>query len=226
MLWLIPILIFDVHNIHSRQLSKSLYVAQYEKYNSQRIYDIHVVKREISIRWHGRGGQGAVTAAQVVATCAIVKGLYAQAFPEFGPERRGAPVKAYTRLSTRPIRHREPILNPDYLVILDPSLLELSATLEGVHDDTIIIVNSPDLPDVLKNKNFRKIVYIDATDVAMKTIGRPIVNTAILGALLKALDLITVEDVLKGLEKFFSGKLLEVNKKAVVEAYNLARVIG
>jgi len=182
-------------------------------------------RQEISIRWHGRGGQGAVTAAQVVATCAIMKGLYAQAFPEFGPERRGAPVKAYTRLSTRPIRHREPIVNPDYLVILDPSLLELPATLDGARDDTILVVNSPEPPEVVKTRKFGKVVYIDATDVAMKTIGRPIVNTAILGALLRVLDLVTLDDILKSLEKFFSGKLLEVNRKAVVEAYNLAKVI-
>ena len=183
------------------------------------------MKKEISIRWHGRGGQGAVTAAQVVATCAVVKGLYAQAFPEFGPERRGAPVKAYTRLSTRPIRHREPIINPDYLVILDPTLLELPITLEGTTEDTVIVVNSPEIPEVLKSRKFRKVVYIDAIDVAMKTIGRPIVNTAILGALLRVLDLITLGDVLKGLEKFFSGRLLEVNKKAVEEAYKLAKVV-
>jgi len=178
---------------------------------------------EISIRWHGRGGQGAVTAAQVVATCAIMKGLYAQAFPEFGPERRGAPVRAYTRLSTRPIRHREPILSPDFLVILDPSLLHLPATLDGVHPGTVIVVNAPEPPKI--DVKCRKIVYVDATDIAMKTIGRPIVNTAILGALLRVLDLVTVDEILNTLGKFFSGKALEGNKKAVVEAYNAAKVV-
>ncbi len=180
------------------------------------------MKREVSIRWHGRGGQGAVTAAQVVAVAAISKGLYAQAFPEFGPERRGAPVKAYTRLSAYPIRHREPILNPDYLVILDPSLLQIKGTLDGVREDTYLIVNASEPPSIDVKC---RLVILDATSIALKTIGKPIVNTAILGALLKVLELVSLDDVLNALNKFFSGKLLEVNKQAVIEAYNQAQVI-
>ncbi len=180
------------------------------------------MKREISIRWHGRGGQGAVTAAQVTAVAAISKGLYAQAFPEFGPERRGAPVRAYTRLSTHPIRHREPIVSPDYLVVLDPSLLEIKSVLDGVREDTHIVVNSPEPPELDVKC---RLVTVDATGIALKTIGKPIVNTAILGALLKVLDLITLDDVVSSLGKFFKGKLLEVNKQAVIEAYEQARVV-
>jgi len=181
------------------------------------------VKREITIRWHGRGGQGAVTAAQVVAVAAISKGLYAQAFPEFGPERRGAPVRAYTRLSTAPIRHREPILSPDYLVVLDPSLLQIKGILDGIREDTYLIINSAEPP---KLDVKCRLVVLDATSIALKTIGKPIVNTAILGALLRVLDLISLDAVLNVLGKFFSGKLLEVNKQAVVEAYKQAQVIS
>lgn len=177
---------------------------------------------EISIRWHGRGGQGTVTAAQIIATTAIDKGLYAQAFPEFGPERRGAPVRAYTRVSTKPIRHREPILRPDYLVILDSTLLRIPGTLDGVNEKTWVIINTSEKPELDINC---RLVLVNATEIAIKTIGKPIVNTAIIGALLKVFDLIKIEDVVKSLSKFFKNKLYEVNRAAIEEAYKLAEIV-
>lgn len=176
---------------------------------------------KIEIRWHGRGGQGAVTAAQVIAYAAISKGFYAQAFPEFGPERRGAPVKAYTRISDKPIRSREPIINPNYIVVLDSSLLRFSEVLSGISGDGYVIINSSTKPEI--NVKAR-LVWLDATNLALQVLGRPIVNTAMIGALLKVMTLLDVDCIFKALEHFFKGKILEKNVELVKRAYDEVKV--
>ncbi|MGC9049985.1 2-oxoacid:acceptor oxidoreductase family protein [Pyrobaculum sp.] len=166
----------------------------------------------VEIRFHGRGGQGMVTAAQVLATAAILEGKYAQAFPEFGPERRGAPVKSYLRISDRPIYIREPVLHPDVIVVADQSLFGAENPLEGAKDTSILVVNGVYKAPI-------KTYYVDATTLAIKVLGRPIVNTALIGAVVKATGVVSLEAVAEALKKYFTGRLYDLNVKLVQMAY-------
>ena len=160
--------------------------------------------------------------AQMLAEAAIDKGLYAQAFSEFGPERRGAPVRAYARISDKPIRHREPITRPDYLLVFDSTLLSLPDALVGLRESSYLIVNSSREIKVDVRCRF---LYVDATRIAIETMGRPVVNTAMIGALLRVLDVITVDDIVRVLSKHFKSKLLDANKEALLRAYREAKVL-
>lgn len=196
----------------------------------------------LKVRWHGRGGQGAVTASIVLAEAASYEGLYSQAFPEFGAERRGAPVRAYTRISRAPIRTRSPIINPDFVVVLDPSLPP-QQFLQGLAVDGFIVLNSKlsarDLSDKL---GAPKVVVVDATSIALKTIKAPIVNIAMLGALARVLRVVPLESIARATLKIlfnikFEGPLASLTKlnllgeaalgnvEALVEAYRLAEVL-
>ncbi|WP_460122921.1 2-oxoacid:acceptor oxidoreductase family protein [Stetteria hydrogenophila] len=176
----------------------------------------------VEIRWHGRGGQGAVTASEIVAAAAILEGKYALAFPEFGAERRGAPVKAYTRISDSPLVPRTPIVNPDIVVVLDPSLLELNV-VEGLKPGGVVVVNHSGTPEevakILKLTVPAKVAVVDATSIAIKRLGRPIVNTAILGALVRATGIVSLDTVVRLVAERFPGKLGEANVQAVRDAY-------
>ncbi|GAG23944.1 unnamed protein product, partial [marine sediment metagenome] len=143
----------------------------------------------IEIRWHGRGGQGAVTSTELVAQAAINEGKYAQAFPAFGAERRGAPVVAFIRIdSSRPIRVRAEIVEPDIVVVLDPSLLRVVDVTSGLKASGILVVNTPKEPEeIIKEFGLKwSLATVDATEIARELLGVPIVNTAMIGALLKA----------------------------------------
>ncbi len=166
----------------------------------------------VEVRFHGRGGQGMVTAAQVLATAAILEGKYAQAFPEFGPERRGAPVKSYLRISDRPIYIREPVLHPDVIVVADQSLFGAENPLEGAKDTSILVVNGVYKAPI-------KTYYVDATTLAIKVLGRPIVNTALIGAVVKATGVVSLGTVAEALKKYFTGRLYDLNVKLVQIAY-------
>lgn len=170
----------------------------------------------VELRFHGRGGQGMVTAAQVLAASAVLEGRYAQAFPEFGPERRGAPVKSYLRISDKPIYIREPIQRPDVVVVADPSLFKAENPLEGAKPTAVLVVNGLYKAPV-------KTYYIDATSLSMKILGRPIVNTAMIGAVVKATGVVSLASVGQALRKFFSGRLYELNLKLVEVAYQETR---
>ena len=168
----------------------------------------------LEIRWHGRGGQGAVTAAIAVAKAAVEVGKYATASPEFGAERRGAPVRAYNRVSTRPIRARTPILEPDIVVVLDSSLPP-EMYLEGIRDGGLLLINTKRSIDEVRrslgNPGIR-IAVVDATGIALKTLGTPIVNTAMLGAFAKLVDvadLSVFESVIRDLvpKRFISSNI-------------------
>src|SRR4030067_2357993 len=138
----------------------------------------------IEIRFHGRGGQGAVTSAEILALAAIGEGKYAQAFPSFGPERRGAPVVAFCRINDQPIRIRANIYEPDIVVVLDPTLLKIVNVAAGIKPDGIVVTTSKDSPEVVKEtlgiKN--RVATVDAVKIAMEVLGLPITNTAMLGA--------------------------------------------
>ncbi len=170
----------------------------------------------IEVSFHGRGGQGAVTAARLLAEAAFMEGKYCQAFPFFGAERRGAPVVAFTRINDKPIRVRSEVYAPDYVVIFDPTILETVDITSGLKPDSLIVINSKNVPERLRG---RRVALVDASKIAMDTLGRPIVNTAMLGAFARASGLVSWGAVAKSVEKYFKGKGAEKNVAAVMNAY-------
>jgi pyruvate ferredoxin oxidoreductase gamma subunit len=188
------------------------------------------MKDLVEIRWHGRGGQGAKTVAQFLAEAALEQGKYIQAFPEYGPERAGAPMNAYTRISQQPIRVHSGVKNPQALIIIDPSLATPSA-LQDLARDSVVIVNSPDSPQTLRQRlNYKgdKLATVDATRISLELVGIPTPNTPMLGALLKILPLLSVEAVGKRIKAKFLKKLgpekTEANIQAVKKAYNEVKI--
>jgi pyruvate ferredoxin oxidoreductase gamma subunit len=178
------------------------------------------------IRWHGRGGQGAKTAATLVAEVALNEGKYSQGFPEYGPERMGAPIRGYTRISDQPIRLHCPINHPGIVVILDATLLETQDLTEGLTQDGAIIVNTPDSPAAIRKKlgiPHGKVHTVNATQIAIETIGRPIPNTPMIGALIRVGGFLQLETVYHDIEKKFLKKLgaagVQGNIQAVRRAY-------
>ena len=178
-------------------------------------------KSLIEIRWHGRGGQGAVTSAEMLAQAAIAEGKYAQAFPSFGPERRGAPVQAFNRVNTKePIRLRVDITEPDYVVVLDPGLLERIKVTSGLKEGGWVIVNTRKTPEEIKkefNINY-PVATVNAGKIAREVLGVNIVNTTMLGAALKITGVVDKKSVHEPLQKRF-GKLGERNIKAMETAF-------
>jgi len=180
----------------------------------------------MEIRWHGRGGQGAKTAATLVAMVAMEEGKYSQGFPEYGPERMGAPVKGYTRISEGRINVHCGINRPDVVVVLDATLLDTVDVCEGLKEDGVVIVNTPlkaqEIRDDLSAKDAR-IVTVDATRIALDEIGRPIPNTPMMGALVKVTSVLSletlVEDLKKKFGKKFAEKVVQGNVRAVQRAY-------
>lgn len=174
----------------------------------------------LEIRIHGRGGQGGVTSAELLAKAAIEKGKYAQAFPSFGPERRGAPVEAFVRISDEPIKIREKIYEPDVVLVLDPTLLDVVKVDAGLKTSGLVVVNTPEKAEEIKEKyNYPKIAQVDALKIVMEILGVPITNTAMLGALLKATSLLKPEDMQEVLLERFGSKLGPKNLKALQAAF-------
>lgn len=175
----------------------------------------------LEIRWHGRGGQGVVTAAEILATAVVNEGKYAQAFATFGPERRGAPVLAFTRIDDNEILLRTQIYEPDIIVVLDKSLCNNNEIGKGLKKNGIVIVNTSSSPEVLLNifPNASKIATVDATSIAIEKLGAPITNTAILGALIRVTKIVKIETVKNVLKERFKGVIAEKNFNAVKEAY-------
>ena len=182
----------------------------------------------VEIRWHGRGGQGAVTSAELLAKAAIGEGKYAQAFPAFGPERRGAPVMAFNRISgTRAIRVRAGITEPNIVVVLDETVLRVVKVTEGLSKDGIVVVNSKKPASELAAAlgGHWRVASIDATKIARETLGVPIVNTTMLGALIKASGAVKPESLVEPLRERF-GRLAERNIKAMQRAVEETVVEG
>jgi len=175
----------------------------------------------IEIRWHGRGGQGAVTSAEILAQAAISEGKYAQAFPSFGPERRGAPVLAFVRISaTKPIKVRSSITEPDVVVVLDPTLLGIINVSSGLKPDGIVIINTVKTPRKISEEfNIRaRIATVGATRIAQEILGVPITNTTMIGAVVKATAVVKLESLYEPLKQRF-GRLGERNIEAMKRAY-------
>lgn len=183
-------------------------------------------KDMLEVRWHGRGGQGAKTAAMLFAETAIEEGKYGQGFPDYGPERMGAPMRGYTRVSDNPILVHSSIEEPRVVVVLDQTLLDTVNVVEGVPADGMIIVNTHLGPKQIREKlklKDRKVYTLNATQIALDTIGRPIPNTVMLGALIKITGLFDINDMEKNITKKFTKKYGEKvavgNVKAIRRAF-------
>lgn len=184
----------------------------------------------MEIRLHGRGGQGAVTAAELIAVAAFYDGKYSQAFPNFGVERRGAPVMAYCRISETPIRLREQIYSPEYVIIQDSSLIAQDHQINvGIEKCLGILINSENpsalrrgsgLRVTLKNEN---VLAVPATKIALEKIGKPFINTALVGAFSAMTDLISLASLERAIKERFEGKIGEANVAAMRAAYEYAR---
>jgi len=159
----------------------------------------------------GRGGQGAKTAAEMIARYALKKGKYVQSFPDYGPERKGAPVRAFTRISDKEIRGCSSEANPDVLVIIDPTLLALNGTLFTIKNNQTVLINSEQSPEVLKKElGFVGDLYtVDATKIALEVMKSNITNTTMLGALSKITGFLSLQDLKKEIEEEFGKKLDE-----------------
>ena len=175
----------------------------------------------IEIRFHGRGGQGAVTSAELVALAAIGEGKYAQSMPSFGPERRGAPVQAYLRVSEKPIRIRAEIIQPDIVVVLDESLLEVANAAAGLKDGGLLVVNTTSSPEEIKKRVGWKgrAATVDALTIAMETLKVPITNTTMIGALLRAREIVPLKSLEEPVRHRFNEKLAARNLEALKQAF-------
>ena len=180
----------------------------------------------LEIRIHGRGGQGGVTTAELLARAAIAEGKYGQAFPSFGPERRGAPVVAFCRVDEKQIRLRSQILAPDVVVVLDPGLLAILDPSKGLKKGGILILNTHKSADeVKKDHKFNcRLALVDAATIAKEVLRLPITNTAMLGAVVNATGVIDIDSLDEPLTERF-GRIAEVNIKACRRAYKETKVV-
>ncbi len=188
----------------------------------------------IEIRWHGRGGQGAKTASLLLADAAFNTGKYIQGFPEYGPERMGAPITAYNRISSSPIRIHSNIYEPDYVVVVDDTLLESVDVTSGLKEDGAIVINTTKGKEQLDKllKGYRGKVYtIDARKVSMETLGKYFPNTPMLAAIVKVSKIMNEEDFIKDMQGSFKHKfakkpeVIEGNMKAIEMALNEVKEI-
>lgn len=183
----------------------------------------------LQIRVHGRGGQGVVTAAEMLSVAAFEQGSHAQAFPSFGSERTGAPVVAFCRIADREIRLREPILAPDVLIVQDPTLLHQVDIFQGLVPEGYVLINSRKsfdqlgLADVAARFRHERLVTVPATDIAMKHLGRPLPNAVLLGGFAALAELVSLEAVAHAIRDTFSGKVAEANVAAATEAYDYVK---
>ena len=177
----------------------------------------------IEIRFHGRGGQGAWTASLLLARSALLEGKHVQSFPEFGPERMGAPLKAYTRISDEPIDLHSGIYEPEIVVVIDSTLVKAVNVLDGLSEEGVLVVNDRGTPNQLRKENNivgRDIWTVSATDLSIEMIGRNIPNTAMLGATVKATGIVKLESLIKAVKTRFSGKVGEINASLTKRAYD------
>ncbi len=181
------------------------------------------MKKILEVRWHGRGGQGAWTASELLARAAISEGKHIQSFPEFGPERMGAPVTAFTRISTEPIRLHCAVYNPDVVAVLDPTLLKSVNVADGLNEEGgNIIVNTKDEPANVRKQlgsDRGKLWTVPATEISIKVLGMPITNTAMLGAVARVTGIVSLQTVERMVKGRFRADVAEKNFAVVKEAY-------
>jgi pyruvate ferredoxin oxidoreductase gamma subunit len=181
------------------------------------------------LRIHGRGGQGVVTAAEMMSVAAFVEGRNAQAFPSFGSERTGAPVVAFCRIADKEIRLREPIMEPDAIIIQDPTLLHQVDVFAGLKRDGYVLLNTNrsfdelGLGEFINGRPPERLCTLPATEIGLKHIGRPIPNMPLIAGFAALSGLIRLESVTRAISEKFSGKMAEGNIAAATEAYNLIK---
>ncbi|HEY5994388.1 MAG TPA: 2-oxoacid:acceptor oxidoreductase family protein [Gallionellaceae bacterium] len=179
------------------------------------------------VRIHGRGGQGVVTAAEMLSVAAFLEGGHAQAFPSFGSERMGAPVVSFCRIADQEIRLREPIMEPDAIIIQDPTLLHQVDVFAGLKKDGYILLNTNrsfsdlGLGDFVSGRPKERLCPMAATEISMKHLGRPIPNVPLIAGFAALSGLIRLESVHKAIRERFSGKVAEGNVAVATESYNL-----
>ena len=183
----------------------------------------------VEIRIHGRGGQGVVTASDLVAMAAFHEGHHAQAFPSFGSERTGAPVVSYCRVEDREIRSREPVLEPDIIIVQDPTLLTVMDVFSGLKPGGYALINSSktleelELEDVLSKTDADHLVTVPASELAREHLGRPLPNAALLGAMSALTGLVDIASVEGAIKQRFHGRLGESNSAAARAAYDYVK---
>lgn len=180
----------------------------------------------VEVRWHGRGGQGIVTVSRLLAHAALLDGKRVQAFPEFGPERRGAPVTGYTRISEDPITIHSRIYNPNIVVIVDPTLLGKIDVIAGLVEGGVVVANTEQSAFELKESlriDKVKVYTVNASRIALDILGRPIYNTAMLGAFAKAVPIVTLRSLNKVVKERFPGTVGEKNIAVIEKAYEEAK---
>ncbi len=181
----------------------------------------------IEIRFHGRGGQGGVIASKILANAAFLRGMAVQSFPQFGVERRGAPIQAYTRIDDTPILLRTNIYEPDHIVVLDPTLLETQSVATGLKPGGTILINTSAAPEAFDKWSEYQIATVDASAIAARhglgSTGSPVVNTAILGAFAATIGIVDLDAVTDAIAEEVPVKPDE-NKQAAVEAFGAVRV--
>jgi pyruvate ferredoxin oxidoreductase gamma subunit len=183
----------------------------------------------LQIRIHGRGGQGVVTAAEMLSVAAFEQGRHAQAFPSFGSERTGAPVVAFCRIDEREIRLREPILAPDVLIVQDPTLLHQVDVFQGLQPDGYVLINSTrsfdelGLDDISRRFRRERLITVPASEIALKHLGRPLPNAVLLGGFAALSGLVTLDAVAHAIRDKFSGAVADNNVAAATEAFEYVR---
>jgi len=179
------------------------------------------------VRIHGRGGQGVVTAAELLSVAAFLHGKHSQAFPTFGSERMGAPVTAFCRISDKPIRSREPVAQPDALIIQDPTLLHHVPVFEGLQASGYVLINSTrnfdelGLEDLRRKLSSERCATVPATQLALERVGRPLPNAALLGAFAAMTNQVAIEFIESAIQDRFPGRIGEANAAAALAAYDL-----
>ncbi|GAB3763434.1 pyruvate/ketoisovalerate ferredoxin oxidoreductase subunit gamma [Ramlibacter monticola] len=180
----------------------------------------------LQIRLHGRGGQGVVTAAEMLSLAAFEQGRHAQAFPSFGSERTGAPVVAFCRIADTPIRLREPVLQPDVLIVQDPTLLHQVDVFQGLQQGGYVLINSKrgfeelGVGEVSRTFQPERVATVPATEIAMRHLGRPLPNAVLLGGLAALSGIVTLDAVQHAIRHTFAGKVAAANEAAAAEAFD------
>lgn len=175
----------------------------------------------IEIRWHGRGGHGGFTAARLLGLAASVYGgNFAQAFPSFGPERRGAHVLGFTRIDSQPINDHSQVYHCDYVIVLDETLMETVDVTKGIKEGGLLLINSSKLPHEFNIQKNIKVHTLDANQIAQEILGVPIANTVMLGAVVALTGVVELDAVYHAIDEFMAPELRTKNKKAVEVAYN------
>ena len=191
------------------------------------------VRLPFEVRWHGRGGQGAVTASRLLASGALAADYYPQSLPDFSAERAGAPVAAYTRIDRAPPTVRGPVTEPAAVVVIDPTLLDAVDVVAGLPPGGLLVINTRDAPEEVAEAVERRDITIavaDGSGIALRTIRRPLPNVPMLGALLRAVPLIAMETMTASLRKqlgeLFPERVVEANVAALSEGYESVKMKG